>query len=330
MRASTAVTAGALATAAVIAPALVQAAGDDPVGTALSLTVPAEYKTLIEDAGNTCPAVSPNLLAALLKQESNFGPKRTSPAGAQGIAQFMPSTWETSGIDGNGDGKRDVWDPEDAIPSSAKYLCAVAEEVKDVPGDKQSNMLAAYNAGSHAVRQAGGVPPFKETQNYVRSITALASQPSGGTTTTAEKAATAVNTAQQMIGTPYSWGGGNASGPSTGICCSPKGRSGKEITGFDCSGLTLYAYAKAGISLPRTAAQQYAASEPVKPGKARPGDLVFYGDSPASIHHVGIYIGGGWMIDAPRPGTKVSYSPLDSMTDLYAFARPASHNNQEI
>lgn len=330
MRASTAVTAGALATAAVIASALVQAAGDDPVGTALSLTVPAEYKTLIEDAGNTCPAVSPNLLAALLKQESNFGPKRTSPAGAQGIAQFMPSTWETSGIDGNGDGKRDVWDPEDAIPSSAKYLCAVAEEVKDVPGDKQSNMLAAYNAGSHAVRKAGGVPPFEETQNYVRSITALATQPSGGTATTAEKAATAVNTAQKMIGTPYSWGGGNASGPSTGICCSPKGRSGKEITGFDCSGLTLYAYAKVGISLPRTAAAQYAASEPVKPGKARPGDLVFYGDSPTSIHHVGIYIGGGWMIDAPRPGTKVRYSPLDSMADLYAFARPASHNNQEI
>jgi cell wall-associated NlpC family hydrolase len=330
LRASTAVTAGALATAAVIASALVQAAGDDPVGTALSLTVPAEYKKLIEDAGNTCSAVSPNLLAALLKQESNFGPKRTSPAGAQGIAQFMPSTWETSGIDGNGDGKRDVWDPEDAIPSSAKYLCAVAEEVKNVPGDKQSNMLAAYNAGSYAVREAGGVPPFKETQNYVRSITALASQPSGGTATTTEKAATAVNTAQEMIGTPYSWGGGNASGPSTGICCSPKGRSGKEITGFDCSGLTLYAYAKVGISLPRTAAQQYAASEPVKPGKARPGDLVFYGDSPASIHHVGIYIGGGWMIDAPRPGTKVRYSPLDSMADLYAFAHPASHNNQEI
>lgn len=334
MRPSTAVTAGALATAAVIASALVQAVGDDPVGTALgtalNVSVPAEYKTLIEDAGNTCSAVSPNLLAALLKQESNFGPKRTSPAGAQGIAQFMPSTWEKHGIDGNGDGERDVWDPEDAIPSSAKYLCTISGEVEGVPGDKQSNMLAAYNAGSYAVRKAGGVPPFKETQNYVRSITALAGQPSGGKPTTTDQAAIAVNAANKMLGTPYSWGGGNTRGPSTGICCSPKGRSGTEITGFDCSGLTLYAYAKAGISLPRTAAAQYAASEPVKPGKVRPGDLVFYGKSPASIHHVGIYIGGGWMLDAPRPGTQVRYSPMDSMTDLLAVARPTSRHTKEI
>ncbi|WLW53237.1 NlpC/P60 family protein [Streptomyces sp. YU58] len=311
--------------------ALVQGAGDTPVGTALSLSVPAQYKTLVEDAGKTCPEVTPNLLAALLTQESGFGPKRTSPVGAQGIAQFMPSTWEVHGIDGNGDGKRDVWDPEDAIPSSAQYLCDLARDVKDVPGDKQQNMLAAYNAGSNAVRRYEGIPPYKETQNYVRSIEALANQPTGdGKTATMAQAATAIKAAEEMVGTPYSWGGGNASGPSTGICCSPKGRSGTEITGFDCSGLVLYAYAKAGISLPRTAAQQYAASEPVKPGDVRPGDLVFYGDSPESIHHVGIAIGGGWMIDAPRPGTQVRVDPMDVMTDLYAVARPTSHRNKEI
>ncbi|MFC8201719.1 NlpC/P60 family protein [Streptomyces sp. NPDC057298] len=337
MRASTAVTAGALATAAVIASALVQSAGDNPagaaLGAALSVSVPAEYKTLIEDAGNTCPEISPNLLAALLTQESGFDPTAKSPVGAQGIAQFMPSTWESHGIDGNHDGKRDAKDPEDAIPSAAKYLCTIADDVKDVPGNKQSNMLAAYNAGSGAVRKYGGIPPYQETQNYVRSITALAGNQSGGTTgkiATSAQAAAAIGAAKKVIGTPYSWGGGNTSGPSTGICCSPKGRSGTQITGFDCSGLTLYAYAKAGIDLPRTAAQQYAASEPVKPGETRPGDLVFYGDSPTSIHHVGISIGGGWMIDAPRPGTKVRYSPMDSMTDLYAVARPKSRLNKEI
>ena len=330
MRASAAVTAGIGATAAVVVAALVTTAGDNPVGAALSMAVPAEYKKLIEDAGNTCPEVSPNLLAALLTQESGFNPKVKSPVGAQGIAQFMPSTWETHGIDGNGDGKRDVSDPADAIPSAAKYLCTIAADVKDVPGDKQNNMLAAYNAGSGAVRKYGGIPPYKETQNYVRSIAALADQPSGGKSATTKQAATAINAAKNMIGLPYSWGGGNASGASKGICCSPRGRSGASITGFDCSGLTLYAYAKAGINLPRTAAQQYAASEPVKPGKVRPGDLVFYGDSATNIHHVGIYIGGGWMIDAPRPGTKVRYSPMDSMTDLYAVARPVSHHNKEI
>ncbi|MEU1407842.1 NlpC/P60 family protein [Streptomyces sp. NPDC005728] len=332
LRASLVVTVGAGATAAVVVAALIQAAGDDPVvGAALSVSVPAKYRSLIEDAGSTCPEVTPNLLAALLTQESGFNPKARSQVGAEGIAQFMPSTWETHGIDGNGDGKRDVWDPEDAIPSAAGYLCDIAKDVNDVLGSKQNNMLAAYNAGTGAVRKYGGVPPYKETQNYVRSISALANKPTGsGTTATTAQAATAINAATEMIGTPYSWGGGSSSGPSTGTCCSPKGRSGSNTTGFDCSGLTLYAWAKAGISLPRTAAQQYAASEPVKPGDVRPGDLVFYGSSPTNIHHVGIYIGGGWIIDAPRPGTRVRYDPMDTMPDLYAVARPVPDHNKEI
>jgi cell wall-associated NlpC family hydrolase len=322
-----AATVGIGATAAVIAAALVQSVGDNPVGAALGIAVPAQYKALIEEAGNACPEVNPNLLAALLKQESGFNPKAQSPVGAQGIAQFMPSTWETHGIDGNGDGKRDVWDPEDAIPSSARYLCTIAQDVKDVPGDKQANMLAAYNAGSGAVRKYGGVPPYEETQNYVSSIQALAKRPSGKTAT-GDQAALAIEAAKAKIGSPYSWGGGNANGPSKGTCCSPNGTSGTQITGFDCSGLTQYAYAQAGISLPRTAAQQYAASRPVKPGQVRPGDLVFYGSNTTSIHHVGIYVGGGWMIDAPRPGKQVRYSPLDTMTDLFAIGRP--HNSKEI
>ncbi|MFG3384379.1 NlpC/P60 family protein [Streptomyces sp. NPDC047999] len=329
LRASVAVTVGVGATAAVVVAALVQAAGDDPIGAALSVAVPAEYRALIEEAGNTCPEVSPNLLAALLQQESGFNPGARSPVGAQGIAQFMPSTWESHGIDANGDGKRDVWDPEDAIPSSAKYLCTLSEDVKGVPGNRQHNMLAAYNAGSGAVQKYGGVPPYEETQNYVRTISAAAGTSSGGKrTATTQQAATAIAAARSMLGRPYSWGGGNVHGPSTGICCSPNGSSGAAITGFDCSGLTLYAYAQAGITLPRTAAAQYAATEPVR--NPRPGDLVFYGSTPASIHHVGIYVGNGWMIDAPRPGTTVRYSPMDTMSDLFAVGRPIPQHHKEI
>ncbi|WP_449479783.1 C40 family peptidase [Streptomyces parvulus] len=57
----------------------------------------------------------------------------------------------------------------------------------------------------------------------------------------------------------------------------------RATTGFDCSGLTLYAYAKAGITLPRTAAAQYAASQPVKPGQVKPGDLVFTERAPRAF-----------------------------------------------
>ncbi|MFF3748593.1 C40 family peptidase [Streptomyces kronopolitis] len=326
---------GVGATVVVIGAAYLQAAGSDPVlNMALSVSVPAKYQKLVEEAGNTCPEVTPNLLASLLTQESGFNPKAQSPVGARGIAQFMPSTWESSGIDGNGDGKRDVWDPEDAIPSSAKYLCGIAKDVKDVPGNKQDNILAAYNAGTGAVIKYGGVPPYKETQNYVRTISALAGQPAKGgkpgTVVTAHQGAAVVNAAQEALGIEYSWGGGTPSGPSTGSCCSPKGRSGADIRGFDCSGLTLYAYAKVGITLPRTAAAQYAASEPIDPDKMRVGDLVFYGSSASSIHHVGIYVGGGYMINAPRPGTKVRFDPLDTMPDMFGVARPTHGSSKEI
>ncbi|MGP3978963.1 C40 family peptidase [Streptomyces sp. 8N114] len=331
LRTSTAVGIGAGATAAVVVAALVQAAGDDPVIKAgLSLSVPAKYKALVEKAGDTCPEVTPNLLAALLTQESGFNPRARSPVGATGIAQFMPATWASHGIDGNSDGKKNVQDPQDAIPSAGRYLCDIADDVKDVPGDKQKNMLAAYNAGSGAVLKYGGVPPYKETRNYVRSITSMAKKPAGRKSASTDQATTALNAARKMLGKPYSWGGGTAGGPSTGICCSPKGRSGESVLGFDCSGLTLYAYAKAGITLPRTAAQQYAASEPVKPGHMKPGDLVFYGATTSTIHHVGIYVGGGWILNAPRPGAKVRYDPMDVMSDLVAVARPTSHPNKEI
>ncbi len=132
--------------------------------------VPARFQPLVQKWGNLCPAINPALLAAQLYQESGWNPRAQSHAAAQGIAQFIPGTWATHGIDGNGDGKRDVWDPADAIPSAASYDCELAGYVKQVPGDPTSNMLAAYNAGAYAVIKYGGVPPYRETQNYVKII----------------------------------------------------------------------------------------------------------------------------------------------------------------
>ncbi|WP_078949399.1 C40 family peptidase [Streptomyces mutabilis] len=265
-------------------------------------SVPAAYQALVQKWGNLCPAINPALLAAQLYQESGFDPKAQSHAAAQGIAQFIPGTWATHGIDGDGDGDRDVWDPADAIPSAASYDCTLASYVKDVPGNPTENMLASYNAGAYAVIQYQGVPPYKETQNYVEVITTLEKSFAAPETRVepSEQAAGAIAYAQDKLGTPYLWGG-------TGTA----GQGGR----FDCSGLTQAAYESVGIKLPRVANDQYNAGPHPSREELLPGDLVFFSDdltNSRAIRHVGIYVGGGYMIDAPRTGAVIRFDKIDT------------------
>jgi cell wall-associated NlpC family hydrolase len=102
-------------------------------------------------------------------------------------------------------------------------------------------------------------------------------------------AARAIAAARSRLGAPYVWG---ATGPSS----------------FDCSGLTQWAYRQAGLVIPRTSRQQYAALRHVPLDQLAPGDLVFYAtdvSNPATIHHVGMYLGGGLSIYAPETGDVV-------------------------
>ncbi|MEU1076656.1 MULTISPECIES: bifunctional lytic transglycosylase/C40 family peptidase [unclassified Streptomyces] len=264
--------------------------------------VPAKYQPLVQKWGTLCPALNPALLAAQLYQESGWNPTIVSPAKAQGIAQFIPGTWESHGIDGNGDGKRDVWDPQDAIPSAASYDCELAKYVKNVPGDQGANMLAAYNAGAYAVIKYGGVPPYPETQNYVKIIRTLEKSFARPTTRVApsQQAAGAIYYAQQKLGTPYLWGGEGTAAQG--------GR-------FDCSGLTQAAYASVGIALPRVANDQYNAGPHPARNELLPGDLVFFSDdltNSRAIHHVGLYVGGGYMINAPYTGAVIRFDKIDA------------------
>lgn len=142
----------------------------------LGPSVPEEYKPLIREAAQRCPAVPAEVLAAQINQESSWQADARSPVGARGIAQFMPRTWKQYGIDANGDGKRDVWDPVDAIHSAAELNCVNRRLVKDVPGDRLENTLAAYNAGYAAVVEYDGIPPYPETQAYVERILDAASR----------------------------------------------------------------------------------------------------------------------------------------------------------
>jgi peptidoglycan DL-endopeptidase RipA len=117
-----------------------------------------------------------------------------------------------------------------------------------------------------------------------------------------------IDRAMSQIGVQYVWGGGNGRGPSTGIpdaFGSPLDR-----VGFDCSGLMLYAFDAVGFDLPRVSRNQFHAGRKVPVSDVRPGDMVFYQNPGAPIHHVAMYIGDGKMIEAPYTGASVRVAPM--------------------
>ncbi|MGX9672393.1 NlpC/P60 family peptidoglycan endopeptidase RipA [Mycobacterium sp. HM-7] len=111
-----------------------------------------------------------------------------------------------------------------------------------------------------------------------------------------------IKRAMSQIGVPYSWGGGTAAGPGTGI------DSGAGTVGFDCSGLILYAFAGVGIKLPHYSGNQYEMGRKIPTSQARRGDVIFYG--PGGSQHVTLYLGNGQMLEAPYTGSNVKVSPV--------------------
>ncbi|MCF2531180.1 C40 family peptidase [Yinghuangia soli] len=250
--------------------------------------IPATYLVLYQRSAATCPGLPWTVLAAVGKVETDHGrdPIQVSSAGAVGPMQFLPATWTGQGAAGS------PWNPPDAIQAAADKLCQDgARGGRDIRG-----ALFAYNHAEWYVTKV-----LDQAATYAAPAGTAPQQPGAA-------AAIAIAFAQAQIGTPYVWGG---DGPSEG--------------GFDCSGLTKAAYAAAGITIPRVAQDQYAAGPKVPPGAPLfPGDLVFYGTT-TNIHHVGLYIGNGLMVDAPYTGALVRTEPYRRVgDDYYGATRPAA------
>jgi cell wall-associated NlpC family hydrolase len=296
--------------------------------------VPPEFLGLIRQAvvSGGCPAMTESLLAGQLKQESNFNPRAGSPAGAQGIAQFMPGTWPSWGRDENGNGVASPWEPEDAIPAAARYDCGIAAQVAAVPGDPAALMLAGYNAGPGAVIAFGGVPPFAETQNYVQTILALAAAWAvtpgligvGTGPVPPPGAAVVQQTGNPIIDTSVAWAVGQVGSwyHFGGDCADPFGSS--IAHHCDCSSLMQQAYAHAGVALPRTAAMQSRVGAPVAPAEIQPGDLVATvgaDGTPARPGHIAMYVGSGYVVEAPFEGAQVHFFAVRGYHDIVAIRR---------
>lgn len=304
-------------------------APDSPDGSQLNhsaVPLKAAVAWLIK-AGAICPQISAPLLAAQLQQESGFNPKAISAQGAEGIAQFLPGTFAAIGKDDDGNGTASPYDVGDAIMAQGRYMCQIANQVKKVPGDPVADTLAGYNAGPQAVIDAGGIPTIRETQDYVRGITANIakySQPGtgGGGTGQAVPGSTVaavIAAARSQIGIAYAWGGGGYSGPSRGVA------QGAGTVGFDCSSLMQYAFyqgTKGQVQLPRVTDQQEASSlvKTVDWSQMQPGDMIFFRiPGEAGWGHVALYVGNGQIIEAPHTGANVRIS---SVTTGYYAAIP--------
>lgn len=129
-----------------------------PAGVPTGGSDPGQYGPMIQAAAQR-HGIDPQVFENLVRQESGFNPNAGSSAGAQGLTQLMPATAKGLGV-------TDTHDPAQALEGGAKYL----RQQLDTFGGDYTKALAAYNAGPGAVQRYGGVPPYAETQHYVKTI----------------------------------------------------------------------------------------------------------------------------------------------------------------
>jgi len=182
---------------------------------------------------------------------------------------------------------------------------------------REAAAAAAAARAARAARSSSSRASSSSDFSASSSPSVSVSRWTGGGGWSASKGQRVADLAMQWLGLPYSWGGGNSSGPTWG--------TGGPV-GFDCSGLALWAWAQVGVPLPHYSGYQYRSGMHISRGNLMPGDLVFWAfdpSDPGSIHHVAIYIGGGRIVQAPQTGDVVKISFMWSNGYIGA-ARPGT------
>ena len=202
----------------------------------------------------------------------------------------------------------------DAAAAEASAIASEKERLVRRLAHLQHVSVATAAARQHALEQAAAeqaaaaaAAPVTEPDDAPAPVPAP-SAPSAGNPDPAPappRAQAAIAFARAQLGEPYRWG---AAGPDA----------------WDCSGLTMKAWAAGGRSLPHYSVAQYEQSTPIRASQLQPGDLVFWGDtdSPSSIFHVALYLGDGRILHAPRTGEPVQIASMYYWTPPNFFARP--------
>ncbi|MEZ0049777.1 cell wall-associated NlpC family hydrolase [Mycobacterium sp. MAA66] len=232
---------------------------------------------------------------------ASMGKQWSTPAGGNAAPPAAPGAyagnWDGSAAPAMGNGQK--WDDGGWDPTLPKIPSA------NIQGDPVAviNKVLGVTATSAQVTQQMG-HSFLQGLGLVPAEVSNTGFTNGAIPRVYGKQASeyVIRRAMTQIGVPYSWGGGTAAGPSKGI------DDGAGTTGFDCSGLILYAFAGVGIKLPHYSGNQYNMGRKIPTSQARRGDVIFYG--PGGSQHVTLYLGDGKMLEAPYTGSDVHISPV--------------------
>jgi cell wall-associated NlpC family hydrolase len=197
-------------------------------------------------------------------------------------------------------------DAEISARAQAAELNTQQAQLQTELATAQQQLTTMIGERAAAQRVAAVAPPAPKPAAPPAAPAPSSNTPHAGSGS-ASQAQKAIDAAKDYLGTPYAWGGGGTRGPGPGL--DPD----QGVIGFDCSGLTQYAYGQAGIAIPRNSRAQYASLPKVADDDLQPGDLVFWGSdgsNPGSIEHVAIYLGGNQVIQAPQSGDVVKISRM--------------------